>query len=361
MRQTVVHITSWRNKGGGTEIAKQIMHTANISSRTIYLENNKPYTKLNNITDRHTNIYIPFYNILFSAIYVRSLIKKYKHLLIHSHGKRAGIHSRFCKILFPKKVKVVHTFHGITSSSGLNRCLSLIMESILSILTSAIIANGQAELLMFRSVFKIRCKSFRINQPYNQNNIINIRRSKISRIGFAARMEKGKLQKDLIRLISFFNIKYPERKLTLVLCGDGSYKKNILSMGKKMLPGKITYLGHLKDMKTFYSQIDAYAHFSLYEGMPLSLVDAVVCGLPCISTNVDGSRDVIQQSGGGWLVPLSNTSEQLSVLEKVVIDFRKYKNRLLKVKKLGKIIFCPKQYTRFHNELYHTLLKEMQV
>lgn len=361
MRQTIVHITSWRNKGGGTEIARQIIQTADISSRTIYLENSKPYTKLKNITDRPTDIYIPFYNILFSAQYVRSLIKKHKHLLIHSHGKRAGIHSRFCKILFPKKVKVIHTFHGITSSNGLNRCLSLIIESILSIWTAAIIANGKAELAMFRGIFKIKCKSTRINQPFNRNNITSIRRSKISRIGFAARMEKGKLQMDLIRLISLFNKKYPEKRLKLVLCGDGTYKKEILRLGKRMLPGQITYLGHLKDMKTFYNQIDAYAHFSLYEGMPLSLVDAVVCGLPCISTNVDGSRDVIQQSGGGWLVPLSNTSKQISVLEKVVIDFQKYKDKIRASKKLGKIIFCPKKYIRFHNKLYHTIFKELKV
>ena len=359
MRQTIVHITSWRNKGGGTAIAKEIMLNADVSSRTIYLENSKPYTKLNNITGRNKNIYIPFHNVLLSVFYILCLIKKHKHLLIHSHGKRAGIHSRFCKILFPKKVKVIHTFHGIASSNVLNRFLSLIMESILSNLTTAVIANGKAELTMFRGVFKLRCKSMRINQPYNRDNIINVKRNKISRIGFAARMEKGKLQRDLIQLISLFNLKHPKRKLKLVLCGDGTYKNDILRLGKKLLPGQVSYLGHLKDMRKFYNQIDAYAHFSLYEGMPLSLVDAVVCGLPCISTNVDGSRDVIQQSGGGWLVPLFNTSQQLSVLEEVVFHSQKYKNKLLKSKRVGKVIFSPKKYICFHNELYHTLLKGM--
>jgi len=356
LRNTIVHITSWKNKGGGTSVAKEIINNSKYPSRIIYLDNNKKlYSTKKSKDNLSKKICIPFYNILSTLNYINNLIKRKNNLIIHSHGKRAGIHSRLCKILFFSNVKVVHTFHGISSSSGFNRLISMLLECILSFFTVAVIANGKAELKMFKGIFKLHSKCFRVNQPYNLRNIAIFKRNKVIRIGFAARMEKGKLHKKLINLISIFNAKYPERKLKLIFCGNGSFKSSIVKYGKKMLPDQLIYLGHLKNMRKFYKQIDCYAHFSLFEGMPLSLVDAIVCGLPCIATNVDGSRDVIEQTAG-WLVPVSNISRQLSVLEQIVLDFKNQKKKLLKCKSLGLTRFCPKKFTTFHNQLYQSLL-----
>lgn len=64
---------------------------------------------------------------------------------------------------------------------------------------------------------------------------------------------------------------------------------------------------------------DCLALNSRSEGLPLSLVEAMAAGLPCVATDIPGSRDVLSR-GGGRLVPVDNDSALAEALDELAKD-----------------------------------------
>jgi glycosyltransferase involved in cell wall biosynthesis len=68
--------------------------------------------------------------------------------------------------------------------------------------------------------------------------------------------------------------------------------------------GLIIYLGHVTDMPALLSQVDMAVLPSYREGAPRSLIEAAAAGLPIITTDVPGCREVVQHKVNGLLVPV---------------------------------------------------------
>jgi glycosyltransferase involved in cell wall biosynthesis len=67
--------------------------------------------------------------------------------------------------------------------------------------------------------------------------------------------------------------------------------------------GIIECLGHVDDMANLYSTVDLVVLPSYREGLPKSLIEAAACGLPLVTTDVPGCREVVADEETGLLVP----------------------------------------------------------
>jgi len=67
--------------------------------------------------------------------------------------------------------------------------------------------------------------------------------------------------------------------------------------------GLITALAHVDDMPHWLHQVDLAVLPSYREGMPRSLIEAAACGLPIVTTDAPGCREIVQQGVNGMLVP----------------------------------------------------------
>lgn len=65
----------------------------------------------------------------------------------------------------------------------------------------------------------------------------------------------------------------------------------------------VQYLGHVSDMPRLLADIDVAILPSYREGVPRSLLEAAACGLPIITTDVPGCREVVRHGFNGLLVP----------------------------------------------------------
>lgn len=65
----------------------------------------------------------------------------------------------------------------------------------------------------------------------------------------------------------------------------------------------VTWLGHVDDMAALFGSVDVVVLPSHREGLPRSLVEAAACGLPLITTDVPGCREVVSDGIDGLLVP----------------------------------------------------------
>jgi glycosyltransferase involved in cell wall biosynthesis len=68
--------------------------------------------------------------------------------------------------------------------------------------------------------------------------------------------------------------------------------------------GWVHWLGHVDDMPALLRSVDAVVLPSYYgEGLPKSLIEAAACGLPLITTDMPGCREVVRDGVEGLLVP----------------------------------------------------------
>ncbi|HEX2826106.1 MAG TPA: glycosyltransferase family 4 protein [Burkholderiales bacterium] len=65
----------------------------------------------------------------------------------------------------------------------------------------------------------------------------------------------------------------------------------------------VRYLGHIADMPRLLAEIDVAVLPSYREGVPRSLLEAAACGLPIVTTDVPGCREVVKHGVNGLLVP----------------------------------------------------------
>jgi glycosyltransferase involved in cell wall biosynthesis len=67
--------------------------------------------------------------------------------------------------------------------------------------------------------------------------------------------------------------------------------------------GAVQYLGHVAEMPRLLADIDVAVLPSYREGVPRSLLEAAACGLPIVTTDVPGCREVVRHGVNGLLVP----------------------------------------------------------
>jgi glycosyltransferase involved in cell wall biosynthesis len=70
--------------------------------------------------------------------------------------------------------------------------------------------------------------------------------------------------------------------------------------------GLITWLGQVDDMAELLSSVHVVALPSYREGVPRILIEAAACGLPIVTTDAPGCREVVTHEVDGLLIPLKD-------------------------------------------------------
>ena len=79
-----------------------------------------------------------------------------------------------------------------------------------------------------------------------------------------------------------------------VVLGDGPLRGQLESLASELrLDGSITFAGFRRDALALYSDMDVVALTSVNEGTPLTLIEAMSCGCPVVSSEVGGVVDIM--------------------------------------------------------------------
>ena len=94
----------------------------------------------------------------------------------------------------------------------------------------------------------------------------------------------------------------PETKL--YLAGDGplrgALEKQVQALGLK---GRVIFLGKLpnEQLPALLNKCEVFVLPSLYEGNPKALLEAMACGLPCLTSDIEGINEIIKHNENGLL------------------------------------------------------------
>jgi glycosyltransferase involved in cell wall biosynthesis len=90
----------------------------------------------------------------------------------------------------------------------------------------------------------------------------------------------------------------------LVVVGDGperaALEQQALALG---IAGAVTFTGYRSDVRNVMAALDVYLNSSLYEGVSLTILEAMAGGLPVIASPVGGNPEVVIDRETGYLIP----------------------------------------------------------
>ena len=102
----------------------------------------------------------------------------------------------------------------------------------------------------------------------------------------------------------------------LVLVGDGEERESLLRTIQSLgLQGSVLLVAEQEAIRDYYRAADIFVLPSRTEGLSVSLIEAMACGLPVVASNVGGALDVVKEGGNGVLFESENHQELAQKLD----------------------------------------------
>jgi len=125
-------------------------------------------------------------------------------------------------------------------------------------------------------------------------------------LGTAARLDEDKNLPMMLRAFKIVLGCYPDSCLLIAGCGslEGSKESDLKALATGLgIEQQVKFIGQRDDLQEIYPLIDVFLLSSYTEGISISLLEAMVCGLPCVVTDVGGNSEVVLDGVTGFLVP----------------------------------------------------------
>lgn len=300
---------------------------------------------------------------------VKKFIKEQNVELIHAHGTRAN-----SNILWAARslvIPVIYTVHGWSfhpDQKPLIRKVRIMGEKYLtkrSDLNISVSSSNQQTGRNYISSFDSIVINNGIDlQKFNPDKIHKDIRSELG-IGkdvililFIARFT---LHKQPLSLIKAFAEALPQNpNLHLLMVGDGDQKEEAIRLINDLnIKEKVTLEKFRQDVPDVLASADIFVLPSLWEGLPIGLLEAMAMGKAIIASNVDGTSEIIKNNENGILV---ETDQLVPNLVSALAELSKDKSKRERLEQAAvKTVserFNASNMTRQIEKIYHEVLEK---
>lgn len=242
---------------------------------------------------------------------IRKLIKEEKPDIVHCHSSKAGLITRVATNT--RKIKTLYTPHGYSflmqDSSKVKRLIYKLIEKIGTMNHSTIVACSKGEYeeslkLTKRATYVSNGINLEKLQQYIPENIKDIDTKNLT-ITTTGRVSYQKNPALFNQIAS----KFPNVKFIWV--GAGKLETELTSKNIE-----ITGWKSKDELMQILNDSDIFILPSLWEGLPISLLEAMSLKMPCIVSNVIGNKDVIENEKNGFVC--NNLEEFTNVIQSIL-------------------------------------------
>ncbi|MBC1280907.1 glycosyltransferase family 4 protein [Nostoc sp. UCD121] len=249
-----------------------------------------------------------------------SLIHVIKPDIVHAHSSKAGLVARLASCKY--QVPVVFTAHGWGFSSGnplIRRWIALLSEKLAAPLAKKIICVSESDRQLAlslgvgnqNSLVTVRYGISNINTPIPIANPAK----DLPRLIMVARFNEQKDQYTLLKAIAQLS-NYP---IHLDLVGSGSSLEACKTLAQSLgIADQVSFLGDRTDVPNLLAQSQIFILSTHYEGLPISILEAMRAGLPIIATSVNGIPEEVVHGKTGFLVPRQDVQALADALKTLI-------------------------------------------
>ena len=298
-----------------------------------FVKNGHKYQEIK--INRNLNIF----HHLISIKSMRKIFIKEQFDVIHTHSPIASLIARIACLFLREKPILIYSAHGFYFHDEMNKFykfLHIALEKILSLNTDYIftqsyedyknaikykfvnkenifhISNGVNVKKFLDSSINFKKEIYEFKKKFNTDNKIVI--------GFIGRLSKEKGFNEYLISAEYLLNKY--NKVFFLVIGDFKHGKKTSVINKKLNNLKqnknFLYLGYQENIPLYLNIIDIFCLPSYREGMPRSIIEAMISKKAIVASNIRGCREEITNNHTGVLIPTKNSEELIKALEKLI-------------------------------------------
>lgn len=344
----VLHLLNSDRLSGAESVAIEIIMAFKDEIEMAY---SSPFGIINKTLNERNLMYLPLSD--FSRREIKSVVNSYKPDIIHAHDIRSSIQA----VRVAKKIPVISHIHGNHFDMKKSTLKSL-LYLIASIKITHIIGVSKSVISDYKYSRFIKNKSTVLYNVINKERVID-----------NTKCDSNNYSYDFVYLGRLSEPKNPKRiaKIaSLVLSMDNNIRFGVIGQGDMMQEMKdvftdhdvldrVDFLGFMKNPYKILSQSKVMMICSRFEGTPIAALEALMLGIPIVSTPTDGLIELIDDDSNGYIC---DDDDSFSELVYNIISNKTLFDRLSKGAVLKSLSYCDlKQYKENINKIYLECIK----
>ncbi len=255
--------------------------------------------------------------------------------IIHSHSADMGFFISFAARFY--RIPVVNTCHGISFDDKQYFFLKRLAEKFFlkhsGFKQITIVDENGLEILEKAGIKKGICVPNGVNvHKFKQRPE---KADKTTRFLFVGRLEKQKGLEYLIQAAKFLK---GQNDFEIIIVGDGEEAVDLKKITTELeVEDIVKFTGKVSEeaLLDHYTRCDIFVLPSLWEGLPLTLLEAASAGLPIISTEVGGIPSIFAHGENAMLVKARKSRELAEEMQKLIRDKELQKTLSTSARKLA--------------------------
>ena len=271
------------------------------------------------------------------------LLKEYRYDIIHCNTPVGGILTRLAAKEYRKQgTKVFYTAHGFHFYKGAplkNWMLYYPLEKFFSNFTDILITINKEDFALANK--KFNCPIAHIHgvgadsvryYPLSPEQQEELKRQ----LGLSGHilLSTGELlpnknQKTAILTLKEILKSVPDTHL--LIAGNGSERTNLEALiNRENLTDHVTFLGYTRNLPRYMQICDMEISCSYREGLPLNIVEAMLCGKPVVASHNRGHDELVQEGVNGFLVDPDDSKSYAEMFCRVLSGSGMDRNAIIK-------------------------------
>jgi glycosyltransferase involved in cell wall biosynthesis len=270
-------------------------------------------------------------------------ISRARPAIVHTHMAKAGLLGRLAAALYnltrgsAPRARVVHTYHGHVLEGYFSAFMTKVfitLERRLAGASDAIVAISPAirdELLDGHHIgvaaqYRVVPLGFdlaplaAIDAPAREaaRRELNLPAGApvVATVGRLTAIKQHRLFLDVIQRVVAAN---PDA--IALIAGDGELRSDLEAYAELLgIARHVRFLGWRRDLAAIYGATDVFLLTSRNEGTPVALIEAMASGVPGVSTDVGGVKDVIDSPEAGLLAPFDDANALAAHVNALIAD-----------------------------------------
>ncbi|MFK2826905.1 glycosyltransferase family 4 protein [Bacillus sp. B190/17] len=328
MMRIVQLITRMDETGGAQVHVRDLVSSLDRMGHELYI-----MAGSENVVCQSSTHHIPYFHIkhlhrsihliqdIKAFIEIRNKLKQLNPDLLALHSSKAGMIGRAAG--WSLGIPTVFTAHGWSFTEGVSprrRYFYALCEKLIGKLSAGVITVSQYDRELAEKYRIVRNEKITtIHNGVIDNHIHELSKPARHppRMVMIARFAEPKQQQAVVEALNYMR----EFDWQMDFVGDGPLREAVEAHVNQLgLSDRIRFLGDRHNIEEILSQSQIFILLSKWEGLPLSILEAMRSGLPIVASDVGGVKETIKPSYNGFLIPRDNEKELINKLTFLIND-----------------------------------------